>query len=343
MLRSESAFGLDIGDASIKVLQISGHLTHTLKGFAEISLPAGIVVQGEIHDATALSNYITTAVKTAHISGKYAVAALPESKVFIKLLSIAHDQSLSWNLQVEAELQKHIPYELSEVWWDAIVLSETPTMRKVLVGAAPKTLVGAYTEAISAANIIPIGLDLEPLALSRAVFSPKTPQEGCILIVDLGATKSTLLMATKEGVVATADGRSAADMLTNQIAQALHIEMPEAEKMKIQNGLSEGPPTYIAIAEQYATRLAERIRTVLDHSLSQDFCPAITEVVLSGGGALLSGLPEALTKSLAVKTRLADPLITTKGNFRKILSEKEALRYTTACGLALTAASYEHF
>ena len=220
MLRKESAFGLDIGDASIKVLQISGHLTHTLKGFAEISLPAGIVVQGEIHNPTALSNYIKTAVKTAHISGKYAVAALPESKVFIKLLSIAHQQSISWRLRVEAELQKHIPYELSEVWWDAVVLSETPTVTEILAGAAPKTLVQAYTNAINAADMTAISLDLEPLALYRAVFPSKIKPQGCLLIVDLGATKSTILMTTAQTVVATADARSSADTLTRELAQA---------------------------------------------------------------------------------------------------------------------------
>lgn len=236
MLRRESAFGLDIGDASIKVMQISGRKTYALRGFAEISLPVGIVAQGEIKEPAKLADFIKTAVQTAHISGAYAVGALPESKTFIKVFSVAQRELSSWRAVVEEELQKHIPYELSEVWWDAVVLSKTPTTMTVLAGATPKTLVGTYLAAINTAGITTIMLDLEPLAIARAVF-PSETFKGCLLIVDLGATKSTILMAKSNTVVTTADGRSAADTLTSQIAQTLHIEIPEAEKMKLQHGL----------------------------------------------------------------------------------------------------------
>ena len=174
MLRRESAFGLDIGDASIKVMQISGRKTYALRGFAEISLPVGIVAQGEIKEPAKLADFIKTAVKTARISGEYVVGALPESKTFIKVLTVPWQQSPLWRDAAEEELQKHIPYELSEVWWDAVVLSETPTTMTVLAGATPKTLVGTYLEAISSAGITTIMLDLEPLAIARAVFPSET-------------------------------------------------------------------------------------------------------------------------------------------------------------------------
>ena len=150
-------------------------------------------------------------------------------------------------------------------------------------------------------------------------------------------------MAKSNTVVTTADGRSAADTLTSQIAQTLHIEIPEAEKMKLQHGLQGGPPQYAKIVEEYGRTLASRVSGVLSLSLTHDYCPAITEMMLTGGGALLKGLPEALTRHLTIPTRLADPWVNTKSDFQKILPAADALRYTTAYGLALAAARYEHF
>src|SRR3989338_6119072 len=112
--RKASAFGMDIGDASIKVLQFRTGGIPSLNGFAEVALPAGIVVAGEIKEPGKLAGYIKTAVKTARISSEHVVGALPESKTFLKILSIPFQESLPWRARVEGELQKHIPYELSE-------------------------------------------------------------------------------------------------------------------------------------------------------------------------------------------------------------------------------------
>lgn len=341
MFSRESAFGLDIGDAAVKVMQISGRRIYTLRGFTEMPLPAGIVVQGEIKQPLKLADLIKTAVKTAGIRSEYVIGALPESKTFLKILSLPHETSVSWRQRAETELRRHIPYELSEVWWDAQIIEEQPTCTKILAGVAPKTLVQAYTDAINAAGLTAIQLDLEPLAIARAAL-PQNPPHGCLLILDLGATKSTLIFTTAKSALTTADGRSAADDLTAKLAEALHIEKPEAEKMKKQFGLKEGPPLYQSVMENYTRNLAERIRSVLTMSLKHDYCPAITEILLTGGGALLKGLPEALTKELTLPTRLVEPWIA-KNHCRKKLPAAQAPQYTTACGLAISAAYYDHF
>lgn len=338
--RTPFSFGLDIGDAGIKVLQLRGARASAV-AFAEVALPPGIVERGEIKDATALAVQIRAAIKNARIKSTQVVASLPEAKTFMAMLRVLGDGHDALHARVETELQKHIPYELGEVWWDYTVVSEDATTVSVLAGAAPRTLTDSYTGAIMAAGLTPIALDLEALAIARAIV-PEGPRGGCTLIADLGATKSTLALTGAASVIATADGRSAGDALTATIAKTLGIELDAAENMKRAQGLSGVEARFHAVLEAYAQNLARRISALGEFSAYHETCPATTEILLTGGGALLKGLPEYLSGALKIPVRLGNPRPGAKGHNPKDGLPESGVRFVTAYGLAMTALNYSH-
>lgn len=339
----ELSFGLDIGDHSVKVLQLHIHKKKVhLAGFAEVRLPAGILQNGEIIKMRELAAYIKTALQTARISARRVVTGLPETKTFLKVIRIESGGVLSLENKVETELQKHLPFELNEVWWDFAVTKSTETERNILAGAAPRTLVTSYTDLLDQAGLAPAILSLEPLATAHALIKDSSPQS-CTMIVDLGGAKSTLIMATSETVLSTADGRSAGDELSRHIGDALRLDIPAAEEMKQKYGIIDGAKEYRTIVENYAAGLAARIHEVLSIALNHDhFCPAVSEILLTGGGALLKGLPEFLSRDLKIPTRLANTWVNVPSEIGTQVGDTLAPRFATACGFARMALTIDH-
>ncbi|MBI2551882.1 type IV pilus assembly protein PilM [Candidatus Uhrbacteria bacterium] len=341
--RNELAFGLDIGDRSLKVLQfrIRKHKTY-LVAFGELTLPEGIIEKGEILRSDELAKQLQALLRKTHIVAKRVVLALPEAKSFITTLNVMGANPENVEEQIRLELSKLLPYELNEVWWDFRIVSTGATGLEVLVGAAPKTLIASYQNAVKQAGLIPFIFDLEPLCIVRSMINERqTP--GCVAIVDLGATKSTIIVANQRTILTTADGRSPGNELNRAIAQRMNIELGAAEEMKYKYGARDGTEPYRAVVQTYLATLSERINSTISFILNRVHPgPAISEIILSGGGSLLTGLPEALTPLLRIPVKIGDPWTNTPEAIGIQIGVKAGIRFTTACGLALTGLTREH-
>ncbi len=344
--RKELSFGLDIGDRSLKVLQfVASRNTINIEGFAEVALPPNVIENGDIKNSVQLSAAIHTLTKKANIVAERAVLALPERKTFLKLITFTPNAKLPLHPQLEQELAHHLPYEIQEVFWDSYIVSNLNGALTVLAGAAPRIIVNDYINCIQNANLIPVLLDIEPLSIARAAIG-STAQESCTLIVDLGGTKSTLIIASTDTVFYTTDARSTGEDLTVSIAQKLKIERKAAEELKIKYGINptkNAPAEYSKLVEQYAKDLSSRIQQFISFSLNREsLCHGISLILLSGGGALLDSLPTYLGNALKIPVRLANPWIHVNELAVKAIDMQTNLRFTTATGLALKAMEFDH-
>ena len=101
------------------------------------------------------------------------------------------------------------------------------------------------------------------------------------------------------------------------------------------------------------TDLVEQIKKYLDyyasharhqHLSSKD--SRIAKILLCGGGALLPGLPEFLTRELHIDVGLGDPWVNILRGAKKDippLSFADSLRFATALGLALRGKSEKKY
>lgn len=343
--RKELTFGLDIGDRSLKVLQLH-HRRSTIErsAFSEFELTGGLTKDGTILNEEALSMAIKEAVRLARVQARNVISALPEARTFLKLLLLQKQGETPLRELIAQGLERHIPFSLDEIWWDFRIVSEQETSFSALVGAAPKALVAAYCNLLLRAGLTPVSLDLEPLACTRALMNASYNGQ-CVLIADLGATKSTLMTATPETILFTADGGISGDALTALIASSLAIDASVAEEMKKKYGLSKegAPPAYHTVLNNYGVQLADTIKRMI-HFSAETFplFPPVSLVLLTGGSALLKELPQYLTNALTIKVMVGNPWSTIQSQHRPDLPAESALRFTTVCGLALTALNFEH-
>ena len=343
LYRRDLSFGLDISDLSAKVMQLrkKGDKTY-LAAFGELALPEGLIVNGIIRNEDEAASRVKELIRVSGITGKNAVVALPESQTFLKMLSVPGANASPARKSIEQELIRHLPYEIKEVWWDFTPVEQHATSTDVLAGAAARALSESYRKMLIKAGLLPVVFDLEALAIARALVAQKNPHE-CVMIVNLGQTKSVIIVARQHTVLFTADGRSSAGDLTKSIAASAGITFAAAEEMKQKRGLDAETKEYAAATLAYVEHIAERVSATINFATTQAAaCPPISRIILSGGGALLKRLPEALTDALKIPVRLADPWINTRDSIASKIKPETGLRMVTATGLALAAVAFDH-
>src|SRR3989338_1155389 len=109
------AFGIDISNVSIKVMQLSstaGSL-HP-QAFADIQIPSNIIVNHMITNEERLADQIKRAVSAAgKITTKYAVASVPEAKSFVRILKLTKISETELTGAIPCELEQEIPVNSS--------------------------------------------------------------------------------------------------------------------------------------------------------------------------------------------------------------------------------------
>lgn len=335
--------GLDIGISSIKVVSlVRDKQSARLLSLGAIPAPQPGIVSDSDTGLEAVATAIKKLLSAAKIDTKEVIAALPESKVFTRViddLPYLTDQELASAIRYASE--EFIPMPLVDVnlnWQVLFRSSERGKARTVVfVIASPKNVVSKYISVFSMAGIKPKALETEIIAVTRSLvgnnpFSPAT------LIIQLGATTTDFATVSKGLIWLTRSISTGGMALTRTIAQHFNFELNQAEEYKKIYGLLE---------DQLEGKVLEVLKPVVDiiggesRRVIQAFQTKypqnpIKRVVISGGGAKMPGLVTYLAQSLGLEVQEADPwfLIAKEKNLVGRLAADAPL-YSVAVGLAL--------
>ena len=341
-------FALEVSDASIKVLELEADgKKDFIRGFADFNLPAGIVEEGRIIKKDQLSEAILktiSSVRHRKIKTKKVVCSLPESKVFLRIISIPKMAEDEAEEAVKWEMEANIPLAIEQVYYDWQFLgSPKDGKQDILTVAVAREVVDDFIEVLGKAGLEPYGFEAETIANIRSLV-PITDNIGQpSLIIDLGSKKTSFIIQ-KDGVPFFTSSVPFSSLgLDDTISKSLNLGFKEAEKVKINAGIinRENNPLFNALLPTLES-LSSEIEKTMDFSsvLAKD-SGMIDEIVLIGGGANLKGLPEYLSERLKKDVKIGDPLINLRINQKKVLISKEqALRYATVIGLALRSIRY---
>jgi type IV pilus assembly protein PilM len=123
-------------------------------------------------------------------------------------------------------------------------------------------------------------------------------------LVDVGASKTSVNVMRGNSSLFTREIHAAGDAFTAAIASRLNLKQAEAEALKQQPG-AEQEHMRAAVAPAVED-LSNEVRLSFDYFENQ-FDRAIDEVLLSGGGARLLGLPQDLARALGKPATTWDP------------------------------------
>jgi type IV pilus assembly protein PilM len=332
---TSDVFGLDIGDLSLKLVYLAKkNKKIELKTCGETAIPRGFLINGEIQKEKELAHLIKTFVKEGRVYTPYVVSVLPETKTFIKTIEVPRSEEQSIEEAIKKEIELYIPFKLEEVYFDWQIIDESGSKIKILIALAAKEIIESYTRTLKMAGLQPISLEIESSAILKAMFNEKEDINKTLAFIDLGATRSSLIIIDKGVIQLTISLPLSGDFLTQNISNNLKVDAEQAQKMKRSpDSFPEQAPLVHKEIESFAVNLASSIKDHLkfyEDSSGQK----IEKIVACGGVANLSGLMTVLEKNLPLPIiRAVYNLACTQEN--ALLPEDKSLIYTTALGLAL--------
>ena len=363
------AFGLDFSDLSLKIIKLEKKGGgFALASYGEIPLKPGIIKKGEVKDEKLLVKVIQkliNSVKGKKINSKYVVASLPEEKAFLQVIEMPRIPREDVKSAVIYEAENYIPLPIEEVYLDSQIIKPAhnhlpehsegwrrtnvlrPDHYDVLIAALPKKTIDPYIKCLKMAGLKPLALEVESLAISRALIKEETTVSP-FLIIDLGETRTGFAIFSGHSLRFTLSIPVSAQKFTEAIARSLEIDLNKAEKLKIKYGLErktkEGKQIFDALIPPL-TDLVEQIKRGIDyhntHSRHEHLSPdekEIKKVLLCGGGAMLKGLTDFLSQSLNLPVEFGNPWVNISSKGQKEisqLSKEQLVKYTSAIGLAL--------
>jgi len=352
MFKLESqSFGLDISDLSLKIIKLekTGEGLK-LSSFGETKVPPGVIEGGEVKNIENLAEIIKKSlkeVKGKRIKTKYVISSLPEEKSFLDILQIPIMKEEEIEKAVKFEAENHIPLKLDEVYFDfekIQPISKQEKYQEILIAATPRDIVDPYFKALEQAGLRPLALEIESLAIVRALIKKDALITGPFLIIDLGETRTSFIIFSGKSLRFTSTIPISSQALTESISKNLKVDAKKAEKLKRDEGL-EGREEIFEAMIPPLTDLAEQIKIYLKYYRSH--APKnqiltngkkLERILLCGGGANLKGLIGFLSSTLKVKVELGNPWVNIlKETVKEVpeLSFEKSLAYTSALGLAL--------
>jgi type IV pilus assembly protein PilM len=314
----QPAFGLDISDLSLKLIQLQ-KFKNEIKLYAsnEMSVPAGYIVSGVIKNPEGVIELIQKTIKTSlgnKILTSNVVVSLPETKTFIKLIEISQVENKKLKKVIKEEISRHIPLTNEEIYFDwQIIKKITKNNEKkiqILVGAAPKNIVDSYTDILKKAGLTPQVFEIEACAIVNNLIQEKNDIPRIIL--DLGASRSSLIIYNNRTIQFSISISLSGEKITQKIAEKLEITLAQAEKAKKICGFDEKKCEGIIkeILEEYFFELLEEIKRILIfYKTYFSFHGTFKEMILCGGGSNLIELDVCLSKQLGLEVKREIPWI----------------------------------
>lgn len=335
---------MDIGARTVKVLAATGGRGLCLTDFAITYLPAD-----ETPEAKRQS--IIRAVKELFEEKKLSKARVllthPAHKTTLRILALPFSESDRINKTLYFEVEPYLPYPIEEAILNYEKIEESPQKSLLLVASAKKQDLKQELEMLAECGIDPQAIVLDSFALHQVLEkSEYLRQEGTLLLLDLGALSTKIMIYQAGDLRFLRALRIGCDDVTRAISRRLGITFDEAQEIKHNFpglGGSLTAPEDQASAKaftEYLDKITTEVRRCL---LSAGLGEGLKEVLLLGGGSLVKGACHYLEENLGAATQR---LKLNQGlEFELSQEEKETLAVFggPALGLAILQAEKDPF
>ncbi|NTW14121.1 MAG: type IV pilus assembly protein PilM [Candidatus Moranbacteria bacterium] len=346
---SPPPFGLDVSDLSLKGLWLSreGHRERVVS-FGSVAVPQGAIVDGEIMKEDIVVESIKSLLSKASpkwIKTRRVVCSLPETKAFLRIISIPKMSESEAKEAMKWELEANIPLSLDQVYYDWQILPDFLSPEKgrmnVLVVAVSNSTADQFHAVLEKAGLEVVGLETESIAQVRSLLPELSikDESRTVLIVDIGDRRTSFVMAIDNVPLFTSSVPLSSQMMTDAISKEMGIPFAEAEKLKIREGLGSLalPTPQMKAVRPILENLATEIERSMDfYFTTLKYSDRLDAVVFCGGGANMQGFLPYFSRRLRQHIEFGNPWVNVRlGESVPPISRERSVQYSTVIGLAL--------
>ena len=343
--------GLELETDSISAVEVHTNGSAQLVASAIGSLPPGAVDDGEVADRDAVAAGLRS-LFSAHKLSRRVRLGIANQRVVLRTLRLpAIEDPKELAAAVRFTAQEQIPMPIEEAVLDHRVVGGAPAgegmppQLDVVVVAARSGMIDSWLEAIRAADLEPVGIDLSAFGLIRALgdvpqadgttsTKPTTATLYCNIgdVTNLAVARGRACLFTRvapvglEDIVASLTGVTG---LSREHAQQWIAYVGLEQPPELLEGDREMIIRVRAALENGASALLDELRLSLDFYSAQEGAVPIERIVLSGAGGIVPGLAARMEPALRL------PIDTRCPSALSGLDAGAAARLTLSYGLAL--------
>ena len=219
------------------------------------------------------------------------------------------------------EMNKFIPFEPTEVYFDFFILKEnSPTEAAILLAAAKKNFIDQIINTFSVEGLRISEINLDSICLNNLLLNNYEEAEKintCIL--DIGYNFSTMTILNKGIPFLTRDFKFSAKDAFQVISRIKSISLPEVEKWILSPKNSK---EFLKLISDSISGACKEIKSSFDY-FEVNRGDRVDKVYVSGGLISVNGLKETFAESLEVDVEILEVLSKNEKKFSKAFEEKE--------------------
>ncbi|MGZ8937588.1 MAG: type IV pilus assembly protein PilM [Limisphaerales bacterium] len=318
MLNTKPFLCFDFGAGSVKVGEFIANEqgTLTLTQFGTKAL--GQEGTQESKREAAVLKAIQELLSQKQFRGRATNVCAPGFHVFSKFVKLPPVDTSKVTQIIQYEAQQNVPFPLAEVVWDYQIMgtSASGELEVLLVAIKSEVVEGLFRTADAGGLRLQL-VDVSPAALCNAFRFNYGDQEGCTMLLDIGAKTSNLLFFEKGKVYARGINIGANSITTDFVAEA-KMPFAKAEELKINEGFvslggayeePENPhqAAISKIARQVMTRLHMQVNQTIQFYRTQQGGSAPQRLFLAGGGSIMAYTAQFFQEKLNVPVEYFNP------------------------------------
>lgn len=236
--------GLDIGSSAIKAVELkrSGSAIELIGRPAVVPTPPRSVEGGVIVDTTAVAGALADVLAIGGFKTRQVIASVGgDSSVVVRITEVPKMTGKELEEAIQWELDRQTPFPIDQCIYDYQPLQPADAdpgaqNMEVLLAVAQEDMVNAHVDTILSAKLNPVSIDVEPLAIARAIVDVANGQyaDQTVGIIHMGATSTSILIVRKGLLSFVRTIPTAGNALTSAIRQSFMSDEQQSEWVKRQ-------------------------------------------------------------------------------------------------------------
>lgn len=308
-------FALDVGTNAVRVVQLSpsGQSSWNLVAYGYVPVDSRITSSDSPEARRRLGEVIMTAVGQSGIKAKNVVIGLPSSKTFTTVIDVPVVSDSELKATMKYQIDQYIPMAVDEAKVDWALLGSSlhgQGQQEVLISSTAKIYSEERLEMVEALGFNVIAAEPDPIAMVRALI-PEGAAGSATLLIDIGETSSDLAVTYGDSPRLVRTIPTGLGSLIKAAVQNLNVQEDQARQFILKFGLApdrlEGQVLHAidGILDNFAVEVTKSVK------FFQTRYPnvAISNMQLSGFGAVIPRLNEYLTTKVGISAVAANPWI----------------------------------
>jgi type IV pilus assembly protein PilM len=307
--RSKLSAGLDIGSGIVKLVVIDHSRPEPeIVQVATSPLVPDAIVEGEIMDPVLVAETVRAIIDGAGLKRRDVVSAVGGHDVIVKKIPMDRMSQSDAREVIRWEAEQHVPFDMENVQLDFQILdpdADSPQMAVLLV-AAKREFVENRISLLGDAGLNPLMIDVDAFALHNA-FERNYPdvREGMVALLNIGHETTNVNLISNGAPALVRDVPFGTRRLRESLQRERGLPVERAES--VLQGQAE-PEVLRALLQERIDELAVGVERAAAFVMTQSGGDGVRRVYLSGGGACVMGMVDAVAARMGVPAEVANPI-----------------------------------